>query len=169
MKLSKLFILLPFAIGIILGIALGITAGKNLIRNQTLTHNTRYDFDVMNMESPLLDVIQSEKHYLSLYDYYINGEIDLIENRSMFRDFSLNQQARNDLIEKAKRQKLTRQEFDFVCDFEIYNNNGNIQMWDKFRPTLAVERVNDKFIFYGLPEVCRLRSMHPASCLKNNY
>jgi len=168
MKLSKLSILFPFAIGIILGIVLGVIAGKNSLRNQTLTHNGAYDFDVMNMESPLLNVIQSEKHYSSLYDYYINCEIDLIEINSTFRDFSLNQQARNDLIEKAKKQKLTRQEFDFVCDFEIYNNNGNIQMWDKFRPTLAVERVNDKFIFYGLPEVCRLRDMHPASCFKDN-
>jgi len=164
MKLSKLFILLPFAVGIILG----VMAGKGLLRYQTLTRNSSYDFDVINMESPLLNVLQSEKHYSSLYDYYINDEIDLIEIHSSFRDFSLNQKARNDLIEKAKKQKLTRQEFDFVCDFEIYNNNGNIQMWDKFRPALAVERVNGNFIFYGLPEVCRLRSMHPASCFKDN-
>lgn len=170
MKFSKsyLYLVSLALLGIIIGIYLGI--GHH--RQYMINNNVNYASDASNMHSFLLHLLGLDKKYNSLYDYYINGAIeisDALSMQSMFRYGSLRHELRTNLIEKAKTQKLSRKEFNYICDFEIYNNNGKIQIWDKFRPSLAIEVIAEEPIFYGIPSADMTRNMYSDSCFKNNF
>ena len=157
MKKTKIL----FILTIILGLLCGLFECKSYIRHKEIMTNDSYVADMLIMEQ-LLNKMKGKK-YSSIYEYYNESETGKIEFKEYLSAFRTAGMLRNELIEKSKNRKLSEQEFNYICDFEIYNNNGNVQVWNKFMPTLAVEFRDGKTVYYGLPQLCLLRVIPSSS------